>query len=211
MRLSESGQEGPFGARPTGTRRGMSHWRSQHGTYKLCWAFTIFGSSSYRDEHLPRARHRIYRGAQHAARLEGRCHRSTRDWRRRADSRQRGSRLARRNSEGTGAEFDRRSISLSTRFRQGFVTNVLNPKVALFFLAFLPQFVDADAPSKILAFLCLGLLFDFNGTLWSLFVAWLSARAASAVRRRRVLHRRIDQAVGSLFIYLGIKLAAAER
>ena len=119
--------------------------------------------------------------------------------------------LARRNSEGTGVDFNRHSIRLSTVFRQGFVTNVLNPKVALFFLAFLPQFIDADAPSKVLAFLFLGLLFDFNGTLWNLFVAWLSARAASAVRERRDLHRWIDRALGSLFIYLGIRLATAER
>jgi len=97
--------------------------------------------------------------------------------------------LARRSGEGTGLDFDQRSIRLSTVFWQGFVTNVLNPKCALFFLAFLPQFVDADAPSKVLAFLFLGLLFDFNGTLWNLFVASLSARVATAVRKRRDLRR----------------------
>jgi len=51
-------------------------------------------------------------------------------------------------------------------YMQGFVTNVLNPKVALFFLALLPQFIAADAPSKPLAFLFLGALFVVNGTLF---------------------------------------------
>ena len=58
-----------------------------------------------------------------------------------------------------------RDISLSRVFWQGALTNVLNPKVAMFFLAYLPQFVDADAPHKPLAFLMLGLIFVFNGTL----------------------------------------------
>jgi threonine/homoserine/homoserine lactone efflux protein len=72
--------------------------------------------------------------------------------------------LATRGGEGSGRAFDHGATKLSSVFLQGFLTNVLNPKVALFFLAFLPQFVDADAPSKILALLFLGLLFDFNGT-----------------------------------------------
>jgi threonine/homoserine/homoserine lactone efflux protein len=62
-----------------------------------------------------------------------------------------------------------------------------------------------------MVFLFLGLLFDFNGTMWNLFVAWLSARAATAIRQTRDLHRWVERALGSLFIYLGIRLAVAER
>jgi threonine/homoserine/homoserine lactone efflux protein len=119
--------------------------------------------------------------------------------------------LAQRNNEGTGLDFHPGPPSLSMVFRQGFVTNVLNPKVALFFLSFLPQFVDADAPSEVLAFLFLGVLFDFNSTLWNLFVAWLSARAGTAVSERSDLRLWIDRALGSLFIYIGIRIATAER
>ena len=68
-------------------------------------------------------------------------------------------------------------------FWQGALTNVLNPKVALFFLAFLPQFVAADSPHKTLAFLLLGLIFIFNGTLWCLGVAAFAARAAGRIRQ----------------------------
>lgn len=99
------------------------------------------------------------------------------------------------------------AASLRTIFVQGFLTNVLNPKVALFFLAFLPHFVSPDAASKPLAFLFLGLIFDVNGTLWNLFVAWSSARVAGGVRRGALAATWFNRCVGSLFIYLGIRLA----
>ena len=73
-------------------------------------------------------------------------------------------------------------LSLLQVFWQGALTNVLNPKVALFFLAFLPQFVAVDAPSKALAFIALGFIFIFNGTLWCLGVAAFAANAAGRFR-----------------------------
>jgi len=99
--------------------------------------------------------------------------------------------------------------ALRTVFIQGFWTNVLNPKVALFFLAFLPQFVDLDAPGKVTPLLFLGLLFNVNGTLWNLFVAWSSARVGRAVLTPGPAATWFNRSVGTLFIYLGVRLALA--
>jgi threonine/homoserine/homoserine lactone efflux protein len=101
-------------------------------------------------------------------------------------------------------------ISLRQVFLQGALTNVLNPKVALFFLAFLPQFVAADSPHKTAAFLLLGLIFIFNGTLWCLGVAAFAANAAGRIRQSGVALRWINRALGGLFVYLGVRVAMLE-
>ena len=101
-------------------------------------------------------------------------------------------------------------ITLRRVFWQGALTNVLNPKVALFFLAFLPQFVAADSPHKTLAFLLLGLIFIFNGTLWCLAVAAFAARAASHLRQSQGVIAWINRVLGGLFVYLGIRVAMLE-
>ena len=92
-------------------------------------------------------------------------------------------------------------------FLRGFWTNALNPKVALFFLAFVPQFITPQMDNKPLAFLLLGLLFTFNG-LW-VNVAW--AAAADFLARRSGLVQRslrwLDRAAGALFVGFGIRLA----
>lgn len=93
-----------------------------------------------------------------------------------------------------------------TIFIQGFFTNVLNPKVALFFLAFVPQFIDLAAPNKALAFIFLGVVFNFNGTLWCLFLAWSAARFGSLGIGRRAA-RWLGRCAGSVFIFLGLRLA----
>jgi threonine/homoserine/homoserine lactone efflux protein len=99
---------------------------------------------------------------------------------------------------------------LRTVFWQGFLTNALNPKVALFFLAFLPQFIDARAPTAVFAFATLGLVFNLNGTLWNLLVAWFASRLAGtpAFGHARVW---VQRAIGGTFIALGARLAWTER
>jgi threonine/homoserine/homoserine lactone efflux protein len=94
------------------------------------------------------------------------------------------------------------------------LTNALNPKVALFFLAFLPQFVAADSPHKTSAFLLLGLIFIFNGTLWCLGVAAFAAKAASRIRQSQGQTKAvmvwINRVLGGLFVYLGFRVAMLE-
>jgi threonine/homoserine/homoserine lactone efflux protein len=111
---------------------------------------------------------------------------------------------------GNDAVSPRQMPSLRQVFWQGALTNVLNPKVALFFLAFLPQFVAADSPHKAAAFLLLGLIFIFNGTLWCLGVAAFAARAAGRVRQSGRAQLWINRALGGLFIYLGVRIAALQ-
>jgi RhtB (resistance to homoserine/threonine) family protein len=100
--------------------------------------------------------------------------------------------------------------SLRQVFWQGVLTDVLNPKVALFFLAFLPQFVNADAPHKSLAFIALGLMFISTGTLWCFTIAALAARAAVRLRRSGSALIWINRALGSVFVYLGVRIAALQ-
>jgi len=96
-------------------------------------------------------------------------------------------------------------------FWQGFLTNLLNPKVALFFLAFLPQFIDANAPQKALAFVFLGLIINVGGTVWLLMVAWAASRTTSAIRDSARVKLWLERAIGTMFIALGVKLALSER
>ena len=94
-------------------------------------------------------------------------------------------------------------------FRGGFLTNVLNPKVAIFFLAFVPQFIAPEVPYKALAFIALGTLFNVNSIAvnsgWALAAAWMASRGTV----RRALHW-LDRVAGAMFIGFGLKLALSE-
>src|SRR5262249_9332595 len=101
------------------------------------------------------------------------------------------------------------SCNMRQVFLQGVLTNALNPKVAVFFLAFLPQFVDADAPSKVASFIALGLLFDAVGTAWNICVAWFAGSFATT-QAYVCIKAWLERAIGAIFILVGIKLALAE-
>jgi threonine/homoserine/homoserine lactone efflux protein len=92
-------------------------------------------------------------------------------------------------------------------FAQGILTNVLNPKVALFILAFLPQFISSTSPAKTLAFLALGATFIAVGTLWCLILVLGAARLRGFLVRNPKTRTGIDRATGGLFVVLGARLA----
>jgi threonine/homoserine/homoserine lactone efflux protein len=95
--------------------------------------------------------------------------------------------------------------------REAFLVNVFNPKVALFFLAFLPQFIDAGASGKATAFVLLGCLFNASGVVVNAGVAWLASRAARRLRARVHRVRALQGALGALFVLLAARLALVQR
>jgi threonine/homoserine/homoserine lactone efflux protein len=96
-------------------------------------------------------------------------------------------------------------------FAQGFLTNALNPKVALFFLAFVPQFIDALAPNKALAFVVLGVIFNINGTLVNLGFAWgIAALRQRFQRGSGRVGLWLTRGAGALFVAMGLRLALAD-
>ncbi len=92
-------------------------------------------------------------------------------------------------------------------YRDAVLTNVFNPKVALFFIAFLPQFVDLPERHAVLPFLGLGFTFVCTGTLWSLILASLSARFSEHLRSQVRLSSILHKVCGSVLVGLGAKLA----
>lgn len=94
-------------------------------------------------------------------------------------------------------------------FQQGVLTNVLNPKVALFFLAFLPQFISVSSPNKVFSFIVLGAIFITTGTIWCIILAVCASGISDHLRGSDKSAGRLKKINGALFILLGLKLATS--
>lgn len=92
-------------------------------------------------------------------------------------------------------------------YRQGFLTNALNPKVALFFLAFVPQFISVDSNNTVLAFILLGTVFDISSLIWCTSVALFTAFTSERLQLGASVKVWLNKLVGALFIGLGLRLA----
>jgi RhtB (resistance to homoserine/threonine) family protein len=95
-------------------------------------------------------------------------------------------------------------------YRQGVITNVLNPKVALFFLAFLPQFVDPSAGLGALPFLFLGILLVMGSTAWCMVLAGFAAVATKALRNHKQASVWLERITGCVYIGMGLTLLKSE-
>jgi threonine/homoserine/homoserine lactone efflux protein len=102
------------------------------------------------------------------------------------------------------------NLSMKKVFYQGMITNILNPKVALFFLAFLPQFVEPSGNMN-LQMLILGIIFNINGAVVNFIVAVFASRAGSVLRSRLRDSKIIRWISASVFIGLGLRLALSGR
>lgn len=108
------------------------------------------------------------------------------------------------------------SLDDSTRssweiYLQGMLTNVLNPKVAPFFLSFLPQFIDASNSYGIIPFIILGITFLTTGTIWCLLLVAFSSRVTAFLRQSNTAANWMNKICGGIYLLLGVKLLNAER
>lgn len=98
-------------------------------------------------------------------------------------------------------------ISLAVIYRQGILCNTLNPKVALFFISFLPQFISPEASHGPLPFIILGATFLLTGTLWCLFLAYAASMATKTLRGNSIISWSLQKLSGLVFVGLGAQLA----
>jgi len=96
-------------------------------------------------------------------------------------------------------------------YRGGILTNVLNPKVALFFIAFLPQFIDINVSTSVWPFLILGTTFIITGTIWCCILAIFAATIFSKLKDNQKAATYINRVCGLSLIGLGVKVALSTR
>lgn len=107
----------------------------------------------------------------------------------------------------TNVAFQASSNKLNIRkiYIQGLLTSLTNPKVSLFFIAFLPQFIDTRASGP-MPFIILGLTFTVTGLLWCLFVAYFSSYVTKKLRGNQKVGMILNKITGLIFIGMGLKL-----
>lgn len=119
--------------------------------------------------------------------------------------------LTDKTSLNTNEIITRTSVNYWKIYRDGMVTNILNPKVALFFIAFLPQFIDPTFNNTVLPFLTLGATFIATGTIWCLILATFASSIFSQLKENKKVSTYINKICGLTLVGLGVHVALAGR
>ncbi|MDY8046961.1 LysE family translocator [Paenibacillus polymyxa] len=116
--------------------------------------------------------------------------------------------LDKTNASFSASESNKQHSNRKT-YLQGMLTSLTNPKVSLFFIAFLPQFIDTKASGPI-PFIILGLTFSFTGLLWCLFIAYFSSYITQKTKVNQRIGSYLNKITGIIFIGLGLNLLRAK-
>lgn len=119
--------------------------------------------------------------------------------------------IGRDQKEKNDIEREKKEYDNRQHFVNGLVVNVFNPKVALFFLSFFPQFIAPDAIHQKTPFILLGIAYAMIGILWFLLVALLSAKFAVKVKENPKVKTMMDKCSGVIFILMGLKIALSKK
>lgn len=106
---------------------------------------------------------------------------------------------------------ENKSTNYNKIYRDGIITNVLNPKVALFFIAFLPQFINPNLKDTILPFITLGMTFITTGLIWYLILVTFSSTISAKLKKNNKTETIINRICGITLIGLGIKIALTNK
>jgi len=117
------------------------------------------------------------------------------------------SMFLKRKTNLTYPNHSRENTNLPVIYFQGVLTNLLNPKVALFFLSFLPQFINAEQANGPIPFLVLGGTFFTTGTIWCLLLACAASYFTNSIRKNPNISKILRIISGLIFIGLGLNLA----
>ena len=105
----------------------------------------------------------------------------------------------------------KKDFNTSKTFINGLLSNVFNPKIIVFFMAFLPQFIDPNKVNSQKAFLTLGLVFAIMGAIFLSIIGYMSGRIGALLKKNKTIMKWMNKVAGSIMIGLGIRLAIEER